>query len=160
MGNQYYPVEQFVTDVEKIARAVQASGRPFKKIWGPPRGALPLAVCLSHRLKLELLMRPPHECDDLCDAPCNYPPSGGTDKNEFLIVDAVADTGNTLAGYHQAGFYIATLFKHPRSRFEPNVWLHEKGDAWVVFWWESLGPLTVLSMPPRSPDPPACCQGS
>lgn len=146
MGNQYYTFEQFATDVEKIARAAEASGRKFKSVWGPARGALPLAVCLSHRMNLELVLRPPLEPTPL-DASLSAAGYFNKLAEEVLIVDDVADTGKTLAEYKHRGFFIATLFKHPKSSFEPNVWLHEKGSDWIVFWWESLGPLTVRSMP-------------
>jgi len=151
VGNQYYAFEQFVADVNKIAKTVEASGRKFKKIWGPPRGGLPLAVCLSHRLNLEFLQKDPvsEACTtsgfgvELLDIK-----SHEKLRRSTLIVDDIADTGKTLKEFKDDGFYIATLFKHPQSSFTPDIWLHEKGSDWIVFWWESLGSLTCKHLPP------------
>lgn len=120
-----YTWEEFASDVEKIAKTIKSWGKEFKYVYGPPRGGLTLAVCLSHRLDLKLVFY-------------NDPdPKNDFLAKEVLIVDDIADTGKTLKDYKDGGYFIATLFKHRRSVFEPDIWTKEKGDDWVLFPWET-----------------------
>ncbi|MDO8466562.1 MAG: phosphoribosyltransferase [bacterium] len=126
----YYPWEQFDADVEKIARAVEASGRNFKYVYGIPRGGWPLAVCLSHRMEI------PIRAEDPFDPIINW----GSRKQEHLettfIVDDIADTGKQLKPLKDRGYFIATLFYHRQSTFIPDIWIHEKKKEWIVYPWE------------------------
>ncbi len=139
---EYYPFTQFAADVGKIANVIRASKRPFTKIYGPPRGGLPLAVCLSHQLKLELLVKSPFDLvspdrsTPLLDTSDFYYKNLNAITASVLIVDDIADTGRTLKPFKDAGFFIATLYKHPQSAVDPDVWIHAKGDDWIEFWWE------------------------
>ena len=54
-------------------------------IYGLPRGGLPIAVSLSHKLKLPLLM--------------NYADRKLVTDKKILVVDDIADTGNTLKDF-------------------------------------------------------------
>ena len=51
-----------------------------------------------------------------------------------LIVDDIADTGETLTPYKN--YTIVTLFYHRQSVVVPSIWLHEKTDRYIVFPWE------------------------
>jgi len=57
-------------------------GLELGAVYGLPRGGLPIAVSLSHKLNLPLLMD-------------YYDRKIVTDK-QILVVDDIADTGNTL----------------------------------------------------------------
>lgn len=110
-------IDQFVRRVADIAKH-----RSFTGVYGPARGGLPLAVWVSHRAGLPLLAAPAKGC---------------------LIVDDIADTGETLAKYAglsgHAGaerHFIATVFYKRTCSFEPDLWLFEKGAEWIVFPWE------------------------
>lgn len=111
----YYLWEEFGEDAKTIARHIKKQKLRFDGVWGPPRGGLPLAVVLSHALDLPLLTKPK--------------------SKKTLIVDDIADTGKTLQPYAASNF-IATLFYHSESTFEPNLWLRKKSRAWIVFPWE------------------------
>lgn len=102
-------VETFVDDVAQACRQ-----HPFTGVYGFPRGGLPLAVWVSHKAKLPLLLSP---------------------YEGALLVDDIADTGSTLARYKDSHF-IATMFYHRQSMVVPNLWLYEKHDKWIVFPWE------------------------
>lgn len=102
--------EDFAECVAAICRT-----RKFSGVYGVPRGGLVLAVMVSHVAGLPMLMAPCADC---------------------LIVDDIADTGETLAKY--AGReYIATLYYRRGCSYVPNFWLKEKVDGeWIVFPWE------------------------
>ena len=88
-------------------------------IYGPPRGGLPIAVTLSHRLGIPIIQ--------------DYVERSG---KTVLIVDDIADTGKTLkplVGPHVVSY---TIYYHRQSIVEPNYWVFEKKDEWVVFPWE------------------------
>ena len=86
----------------------------FEGVYGFPRGGLPLAVWISHRGKVPLLLAPSKNC---------------------LIVDDIADTGQTLLKYKDS-HYIATMFYHRQSAVVPAFWMFEKKDEWIIFPWE------------------------
>jgi hypoxanthine phosphoribosyltransferase len=103
-------IEDFVSAVVSIANE-----KTFCGVYGPARGGLPLAVMISHKANLPLLMSPADGC---------------------LIVDDIADTGQTLSKY--AGkIFIATMFYHRQCSFIPDFWVHEKKKDWIVFPWEA-----------------------
>ena len=79
MEKQYYSWRQFDADIKKIAKLVIKEKRKFDGVWGPERGGLTFAVCLSHILKIPFLNKP-------------------KTKNTF-IVDDIADTGKTLINF-------------------------------------------------------------
>ena len=94
-------------------------------IYGLPRGGLPIAVSLSHSLGLPLLMD-------------YYDRKVVTDK-KILVVDDIADTGETLKFYEetfQKG-YIVTIHEHDQSIVKPEYSVIAKGDAWIVYPWET-----------------------
>ena len=116
----FYTWKNFEEDVKKLASELKrrrpASG--WDGIWAPPRGGLPIAVCLSHSLNLPFLEKPESE------------------KN--LIVDDIADTHTMLEPFSKKGHTIATICYLRGSRFEPHIWLREKKDEWIVFPWEKI----------------------
>lgn len=116
IGKTYYSWTEFDADVKKLAKKIKRLKRPFSAVWGPARGGLPLAVCLSHALDIPMAQRP-------------------TDTS-VLIVDDIADTGRTLNKFAKKGFTITTIFYHKQCLYEPAIWLEEKGDRWIVFPWE------------------------
>lgn len=103
-------VDRFVDAVFNIC-----GQRDFSGVYGFPRGGLPLAVWISHRAGLPLLLAP---------------------SENALLVDDIADTGATLFKYRKSHF-IATMFYHRQSSVVPDFWMFEKkNDEWVVFPWE------------------------
>ena len=101
-------------------------------VYGPPRGGLPIAVHLSHRLGIPLLAGE----HDLA-------PAGALNDTRLLIVDDIADTGRSLASLtasldsHGVSLVTACLFYKPRSIIEPDIWIRRvDDDCWVTFPWE------------------------
>ena len=95
--------------------AEECQKRAFSGVYGFPRGGLPLAVWISHRAKLPMLMSP---------------------YKGALLVDDIADTGATLSRYKDTNF-IATMFYHRQSLVKPDLWVYEKTNEWIVFPWEA-----------------------
>ena len=84
-------------------------------IYGIPRGGLVLAVMLSHRMGVPLLLAPCKDC---------------------IIIDDIADTGITLKHYDECGYFITTMFYHKQSVVTPKYWYFDKTNKWVVYPWE------------------------
>ena len=91
-------------------------------VYGLPRGGLPIAVSLSHRLNLPLLMN-------------YYDRKVVTNKN-ILVVDDIADTGETLEDFDNKHNVICTFHYHKQSLVKPDYYCEEKGDDWIVYPWE------------------------
>jgi len=51
-----------------------------------------------------------------------------------LVIDDIADTGETLEIFDD--FIKATLYYHKESTIEPEIWIFQKKDKWIVFPWE------------------------
>ena len=95
-------------------------------VYGIPRGGLVLAVMLSHRLNIPLLLAPYNNC---------------------LIVDDICDTGESLSHYvfnssesSDHKFWTTTMYYKPNERnIKPEI-VYDKisSNTWVVFPWESI----------------------
>ena len=109
-------IDEAVTD---IAFNIKNTNKDFKGIYGIPRGGLILAVMLSHKLDLPLIMSK----DEL-------------DENS-IIIDDIADTGRTLWDFLEYQSYVVTIHKHEKSIFKPDYSVLDKGDKWIVYPWET-----------------------
>ncbi len=113
-----YSWEAFTRDADLIAHTLRKkfARKHFDGIYGIPRGGLVLAVTLSHRMKLPMLLAP---------------------TKHSLVVDDIADTGETLRHYREIGAAIVTLFYHRQSIVIPDVWIREKKKKWIHYPWEA-----------------------
>ena len=122
----YVSYKQYEEMVDKISVWIKHTSGELDNIgaiYGLPRGGLPIAVELSHRLNLPLLMN-------------YYDRKVVTDK-QILIVDDIADTGHTLNHYKkEERNIIVTLHFHEQSIVRPDFYCEEKGDKWIVYPWE------------------------
>ena len=117
--------KEYVTweDVEGFVDHVVDNVDNITGVYGLPRGGLVLAVMLSHRLHVPMLMSPTPGC---------------------LIVDDICDSGESLLHYvkNSSGegtnqYRIATMFYKPnRLGITPDIWGAEKDNKWIVFPWE------------------------
>ncbi|MFZ9621719.1 MAG: phosphoribosyltransferase [Prochlorococcaceae cyanobacterium] len=92
------------------------AGQSFAGVYGVPRGGLVLAVVLSHRLELPLLLEP-------CPG--------------ALVVDDVYESGQTLAPYRKLDGATVWVWI---SKVEPQWWqaaMVSPSKEWIVFPWES-----------------------
>ncbi|MDD6128226.1 MAG: hypothetical protein PUB60_08770 [Veillonellaceae bacterium] len=112
-------MKEFVTwmDVESYVHAVAEfyKGKGITGVYGLPRGGVVFAVMLSHLMGVPMLGAPCKGC---------------------LVVDDIADSGETLLHYERKGYHITTMFYHKGSSVVPEFWIKEKKDCWIVYPWE------------------------
>jgi hypoxanthine phosphoribosyltransferase len=101
--------------VNKIAEYYEAKDEMPTGVYGLPRGGLILAVMLSHKLAVPLLMAPYDGC---------------------LIVDDIADSGESLVHYDRMGYDIATIVLGDNSSVKPILYYKKREADWVKFFWE------------------------
>lgn len=115
---QFYTWKQFESDCGKLADIIKQSSRKIDSLYGIPRGGLVLAVRLSHKLGLPLII---HHANI---------------GENTLIVDDIADTGDTMVEFLGRKKYLtATLFYNSSSKYTPAYFCRKK-VGWVVFPWE------------------------
>lgn len=103
------------------ALAAWASKNNFKNIYGIPRGGLVMAVVLSYRTGLPLVM------------------TSAEIEKDTVVVDDISDTGQTLAQLLvrlPQRPKVATLFYEKNTKEKPDFAIHEK-TQWIVFPWET-----------------------
>lgn len=94
----------------------------YEGIYAIPRGGLIIGVMMSHKLGLPMIDR-----------------LQSWYGKKFLIVDDIADTGQTLQKMRSEVYkeaHTATIHYHKQSSVEPAYWVEEKGDDWIVYPWE------------------------
>ncbi len=113
--------------LEKLAMQISVSQENnFDCIVGIPRGGLPVAVYLSHHLKVEMFGKIPGE--ELIG-------------KKILLVDDISDRGDTLKEWverlESAGNEVttATVAYKKTSKFRPSFYAEEI-DKWIVFPYE------------------------
>jgi uncharacterized protein len=104
--------------VDKLVKKIKKSKVTFDGIYGIPRGGLPLAVMLSYRLDLPVLLYP---------------------TKESLVVDDISDNGFTLE--RMKNKKIATIYSTSWTITKPTWFIEMKKseDEWLVFPWEVDG---------------------
>ena len=110
----FFTWSEFDESVEYIANECKCL--KFSGIYGVPRGGLCLAVALSHKLKINLILEP---------------------KKNSLIVDDVYETGITLKTFKEIeGAMFFVLFSKIKPTWWNTVFISEKSE-WIVFPWEN-----------------------
>ena len=115
MNNVYITWDQFGKMVDELSIKILETNEMFDGVYGLPRGGLPLAVSLSHKLDLKLLLYP---------------------TKNTLVVDDISDTGKTLASHKNKK--IATLFSTEWTISSPDWFINKKlnKEEWIIFPWE------------------------
>ena len=110
----YFTWSEFDSAVEHIARKCEFL--EFSGIYGVPRGGLCLAVALSHKLNINIILEP---------------------KENSLIVDDVYETGITLNNFKDIeGAMFFVLFSKSKPKWWNSVFISDKNE-WIVFPWEN-----------------------
>jgi hypoxanthine phosphoribosyltransferase len=101
--------------IDKLAIKIKKSGIKFDGIFGIPRGGLPLAVILSYKMDIPVLLYP---------------------TKNTLVVDDISDNGYTLQ--RMKNKKIATIYSTDWTITKPDWFVEMKRskDDWLVFPWE------------------------
>jgi len=91
----------------------------FTGVYGIPRGGLILAVSLSHRLNIPLIL----DEDDI--------------KKDTLIVDDIVDGGSTLARFKKKNHITLSLYVGENAQLKPDLFQYVRKANWVEFPWEA-----------------------
>ena len=113
--------------VDELSKQIIATGIHYEVIYALPRGGLVPAVMLSHRLDIPLVLN----MEEVWRLKVKH-------KNA-LIVDDIADTGETLRYFTEQNFDIATLFvREHTSKIKPKYsYKNINHDNWLLFPWET-----------------------
>ena len=101
--------------IKNLEIKIKKSNIKFDGIYGVPRGGLPLAVMLSYKLDIPVLLYP---------------------TKNTLVVDDISDNGYTLQ--RMKNKKIATIYSTDWTITKPDWFIlkkKSKGD-WLVFPWE------------------------
>ena len=113
--------EEIEKGIAHAATRMRDDGKMLNGVYGIPRGGCCIAVIFSHLLGIEYLSAPRPGC---------------------LIVDDIADTGNTLMQYEDYPCTTFTAVAKEASKVHPDycgMFIPEGGkdsDAWVESPWE------------------------
>ena len=114
--------QKFHDDILKLVQLIPKD--KYTLMVGIPRGGYIIAVYLSHYFDLTWM-----------DFENFRKFQKYSNKESVLIVDDIADTGNTLKGFNK--FDCATLYYKPRSIVRPTYYIEEfKNSDWVVYPFE------------------------
>lgn len=120
-----YSWEWVDQQIEIIGEKLEGFEKP-QFITGIPRGGLIPAVLMSHKFDIPFIG---------LEAAKTLP---GDLKKKILVVDDIADSGNTLLQIQRHNFKTATLARRYNSAFSPMlVGTNIRDDHWLVFPWEN-----------------------
>lgn len=112
--------------------------RKFQFITGLPRGGLIPAVLISHKL-------------DITYKSLNL--SKAIIEGRYLLVDDVADSGETLVDKKYDGYVKATLHYKKHSLIKPDYYAREiPNDVWIVYPWENEKSKTIQDYKTQTDD--------
>ena len=103
----------FLAHATELVQLIQKAGKKYEAVYAIPRGGLVLGVFLSHALGIPMV-------DEV--------------HKGVLVVDDLADTGDTLQEYYKEED-VAVLFMKPWSTFTPTYFV-SKTEYWIEFMWE------------------------
>lgn len=110
--------------IDKIGEKLERFEK-LQFITGVPRGGLIPAVLMSHKFDIPYIG---------LEAAKTLP---GDLKKKVLVIDDIADSGNTLAQIQRHNFKTATLARRYSSSFTPSiVGTDILDDHWLIFPWE------------------------
>jgi len=146
--------ETFGRATRELAQSVVDSGFEPDVVVAIARGGLPAGGALAYALGTKAVATLNVEfytgVDERLADPVVLPPlldTAALDGLRALLVDDVADTGETLAlvrrllVQHCAEVRTAVLYAKPRSVVDPDmVW--RRTDRWITFPWSALPPVT------------------
>lgn len=141
-----FPIEETLSSAHDLASMVRRSGFDLDTVVAISRGGLIMGRIMSDLLDVRDLrvikMEHYTGVEERGETKIEIPIQGRLDGKKVLIVDDVADRGDTLlvASQHlvdmgASDVKIATLHYKPWSKAVPDFYLTKTG-SWIVYWWE------------------------
>lgn len=128
---KFYTWKWVDQQIDSIGEQLEGTELP-QFITGVPRGGLVPAVLMSHKFGIPYIG---------LEAAKTLP---GDLKKRILVLDDIADSGNTLAQIERHNFKTATLARRSSSSFTPNfIGTEIRDDHWLVFPWENITSKTI-----------------
>lgn len=128
---EFYDWQWVDTQIDNIGEKLEAINTP-KFVTGIPRGGLIPAILISHRFNIPYIG---------LEAAKALP---GNLKKQILVIDDIADSGNTLAQIDRHNFITATLATRYSTDYLPTITGTSIGnDNWLVFPWEDFNAKAV-----------------
>ena len=110
-------IEEYIIQVAEYYKDKKITG-----VYGLPRGGLVLAVMLSHKMNIPLLMAPTKDC---------------------IIIDDICDSGESLIHYttnryDDNKYHITTMYFNFDSNMQDKIefYVNIKDGNWIIFPWE------------------------
>lgn len=117
--------------LEIIGEKLEKTNKP-DYISGVPRGGLIPAVLASHKFGIQFI--PLESAKGL----------SSSQRQNILVFDDIADSGETLLNLNIYGFLTATLAFRHNSKFLPDlIGEYINDDHWLVFPWEQENSKTI-----------------
>jgi uncharacterized protein len=127
MEKLYLSWEDIENDINILCNKIKE--RKFQFITGLPRGGLIPAVLISHKL-------------DITYKSLNL--SKAIEEDKYLLIDDIADSGETLIDKKYKGYIKATLHYKKHSLIKPDYYAREiPNDMWLVYPWENEKSKTI-----------------
>lgn len=126
----YITYENFGELADELCNRLSSSDKKFSAVYGLPRGGLSLAVHVSFKMEIPLIM-------NLTQFNKEFP------KGRLLIVDDIIGIGK---GYERALEFCeirnikcstAVLFCRSESNNKPDFYIDES-SSWIVFPWDKI----------------------
>ena len=127
MNKIFYTWQEIENAIDYITSRIKSKRIQIDVVYGVPRGGLILAVLLSHRLNVPLILDP-----------------FLTKDKRILVIDDISDSGTTLMNLiskmtpskfsHPP--VTATIHYKPGSLFIPDIY-YSTTSNWVVYAWET-----------------------
>jgi hypoxanthine phosphoribosyltransferase len=128
---EFYNWQWVDTQIDNIGEKLEGLDTP-KFVTGIPRGGLIPAILISHKFNIPYIG---------LEAAKALP---GNMKKQILVIDDIADSGNTLAQIDRHNFITATLATRYNTDYLPTITgtsIHN--DNWLVFPWEDFNAKAV-----------------
>ncbi len=136
MEKLYLSWEDIENDINILCNKIKE--RKFQFITGLPRGGLIPAVLISHKL-------------DITYKSLNL--SKAIEEGKYLLIDDIADSGETLIDKKYKGYIKATLHYKKHSLIKPDYYAREiPNDMWLVYPWENEKSKTIQDYKTKSND--------
>ena len=136
MEKLYLSWEDIENDINILCNKIKE--RKFQFIIGLPRGGLIPAVLISHKL-------------DITYKSLNL--SKAIEEGKYLLIDDIADSGETLIDKKYKGYIKATLHYKKHSLIKPDYYAREiPNDMWLVYPWENEKSKTIQDYKTKSND--------